>query len=87
MKIQHFRYVAHERVNEYESVGWVAHDGLIGTIHGQWSTLMEWLGEGEVFEPGVNNEANGVERTVAESGKATSRLDGSRDGEGQKPSR
>lgn len=37
-----FRFVRHENAQSYLDLGWVAHDGLKGTHHGQYSTIIEW---------------------------------------------
>jgi hypothetical protein len=46
------RYVVHSKVASYIALGWIAHDGFVGTHHGQYSTLMEWpLEKGDPVEP------------------------------------
>lgn len=40
-----FRYVLHDEVPAFAADGWVAHDSLNGTHHGEYSTLMEYRGE------------------------------------------
>lgn len=47
-----FRYVVHALVDLYESLGWTRLDGLDGTHHGAYSSLMRWDGTGEPKEPG-----------------------------------
>lgn len=39
-----FRYVKHEDVAEYESMGWIKHSALDGTHHGDHAVLMELIG-------------------------------------------
>ncbi len=47
-----FRYVTHSRVEAYKALGWIEHDGLVGTHHGAYSCLMTWpLDKGEPVEP------------------------------------
>lgn len=41
--IRLFRYVAHERVPDFLRCGWIARDSLLGTHHGDYSVLCEWL--------------------------------------------
>lgn len=48
-----FRYVKHHELDEYITAGWVAHDSLVGTSHGQWSTLCEWP---EIWRPVIGGE-------------------------------
>lgn len=46
------RYVNHSRVADYVALGWIAHPGLFGTHHGEYSQLLEWpLHKGEPVEP------------------------------------
>lgn len=44
-----FAYVRHAEVASYERLGWVVVDSL-GPVHGAWSVLMRWTGEGEPGE-------------------------------------
>lgn len=37
-----FRFVRHENASSYIDLGWVNHNSLVGTHHGQYSTLLEW---------------------------------------------
>jgi len=37
-----FRFVRHENAQSYLDLGWIVHDGLRGTHHGQYSTIIEW---------------------------------------------
>jgi hypothetical protein len=46
-----FRYVVQWRRSAYEAIGWV-YSADLGITHGQYSCLMEWMGEGEPVEPG-----------------------------------
>ena len=46
-----FRYVLHERINDYLQLGWKLADDLQGTPHGNYSVLMQWDKEGEPIEP------------------------------------
>lgn len=39
---QIFRFVRHADTQSYLDLGWIAHDGLKGTHHGQYSTIIEW---------------------------------------------
>ena len=43
--ISWFRYVRHEEVETYARQGWRVVAGL-GPVHGCWSVLMRWMGEG-----------------------------------------
>lgn len=44
--IEWFAYVRHHLVASYEAKGWrVVAD--LGPTHGQWSVLMQYMGEGE----------------------------------------
>jgi len=45
-----FRYVAHWRRSAYEACGW-AYSADLGPTHGQYSCLMEWVGDGEPRSP------------------------------------
>lgn len=48
--MKYFRYVRHEAVPDYEAEGWrVAAD--LGPVHGHWSVLMEWAGDGRLDQP------------------------------------
>ena len=51
MTIKIFKYVDHEHVEKYEALGWRAVNSLQGTVHGLYSTLMEWIGPGDPTEP------------------------------------
>jgi hypothetical protein len=51
MKARIFRFVRHENAQSYLDLGWIAHDGLKGTHHGQFSTIIEWPGEEPPSEP------------------------------------
>ncbi len=42
MSARIFRFVTHERVESYLSLGWVKHDGLRGTHHGWTASIIEW---------------------------------------------
>jgi len=44
--ISWFRYVRHEDRQAYEAAGW-AFAADLGPVHGEWSVLMEWIGDGE----------------------------------------
>ncbi|WP_188311932.1 hypothetical protein [Salinarimonas soli] len=44
-----FAYVRHADVPAREACGWVVVDDL-GPVHGHWSVLMRWTGEGEPGE-------------------------------------
>lgn len=44
--ISWFAYVRHGDVPAYEARGWVV-AGDLGPVHGFWSVLMRWTGEGE----------------------------------------
>jgi hypothetical protein len=47
-----FRFVLNEQVGAWEGLGWKAHaEALSGTHHGDYSTLMEWVGKGHPIEP------------------------------------
>lgn len=46
-----FHFVRNHEVPDWQRVGWTKHDSLADTHHGQWSTLMEWTGEGEPVKP------------------------------------
>ena len=46
MNVQFFKYVRHSDVETYESNGWAFHADL-GPVHGSYSVLMVWNGEGE----------------------------------------
>lgn len=48
---QYFRYVTHNAIPDYESLGWKRLDCLAGTTHGVWSELMRWDGDGDPVEP------------------------------------
>jgi hypothetical protein len=37
-----FRYVLHERVRDYERLGWMVVAEL-GPVHGEWSVLAEFI--------------------------------------------
>lgn len=37
-----FRFVRHHEAQAYLELGWIAHSGLKGTHHGQYSTIIEW---------------------------------------------
>lgn len=46
------RYVPHSCVAAYEAAGWIKHESLTGTHHGEYSVMMEWpLDKGEPIEP------------------------------------
>lgn len=46
------RYVPQSRVAAYEAAGWIKYDGFIGTHHGEYSVMMEWLlDKGNPVEP------------------------------------
>ena len=47
----YFRYVLHERAEDYERLGWCLADHLQGTSHGRWSVLMVWLCPCRLVEP------------------------------------
>lgn len=51
-----FRYVVHWRRADYEALGWV-YSADLGLTHGQYSCLMEWMGDGEPVEPANIMEA------------------------------
>ena len=51
MKGQIFYYVPNGSVPGFLSCGWIAHNSLENTHHGEFSTLMEWAGEGEPRMP------------------------------------
>jgi hypothetical protein len=40
-----FRYIRLPLADAAVRLGWLPHPGLIGTHHGHWSVLMEWLCE------------------------------------------
>ena len=44
--ISWFRYVRLSEVADFESKGWIV-AGDLGPVHGRWSILMKWAGEGE----------------------------------------
>lgn len=44
--IQWFRYARHADVPRLLSSGWVLASDL-GPVHGQWSALLQWAGEGD----------------------------------------
>jgi hypothetical protein len=46
-----FHYVRHHEVEAYQKLGWVRHESLDATHHSQWSSLMEWKGEGDPVKP------------------------------------
>lgn len=48
-----FKFVPNSQVRDYARLGWRASDALNDTHHGEWSTLMEWMGEGEPVMPVV----------------------------------
>lgn len=43
--ISWFHYVRHADVLAFEKQGWIVASDL-GPVHGQWSVLMKWAGEG-----------------------------------------
>lgn len=45
-----FRYVPHRLRADYEALGWV-YSADLGHTHGQYSCLMEFVGEGPPIEP------------------------------------
>lgn len=45
--ISWLRFVPHHQIQFRLSQGWRVVDDLGGTYHGQWSVLMQWMGEGE----------------------------------------
>lgn len=46
-----FHFVRNHEVPDWQRVGWTARPALTGTHHGEWSTLMEWTGDGEPVKP------------------------------------
>ena len=46
-----FHFVRNQEVEDWLRVGWIKHDSLADTHHGQWSTLMEWTGSDEPVKP------------------------------------
>ena len=46
-----YRYVTHDRVNDYAALGWVHEPGLEDTHHAHYAITMRWMGEGEPREP------------------------------------
>lgn len=48
-----FHYVRHADVPAFEQAGWIIASDL-GPVHGHWSVLMKWAGEGN--PPGVEGE-------------------------------
>ena len=42
-----FMFVRHEDAPKFLALGWLNHNSLEGCSHGDWSTLMEWVGTGE----------------------------------------
>jgi hypothetical protein len=40
--VRTFRYVLHERVADYERLGWLVVAEL-GPVHGEWSVLAEYI--------------------------------------------
>lgn len=47
-----FRYVRHADALAYWRAGW-AFAADLGRIHGHWSVLMEWTGNGKPREPAI----------------------------------
>lgn len=41
-----YRYVRHADIPAYQERGWVV-DCDLGPVHGRWSVLMRWTGEGD----------------------------------------
>jgi hypothetical protein len=47
-----FKYVPLDQINDYAVLGWKIHvASLVDTHHGHYSTLGEWIGEGEPVYP------------------------------------
>lgn len=46
-----YKYVIHRMVVEYERLGWRVVSDL-DRPHGEYSVLMQWLGEGDPVMPG-----------------------------------
>ena len=46
-----FRFVRHAQAPAYLELGWINHDSLKGTHHGQHATLLEWTKDGPPQEP------------------------------------
>jgi hypothetical protein len=44
-----FRYIPHRLRAAYEAAGWVASE--LGPPHGEYSCLMEFVGDGDPVEP------------------------------------
>lgn len=44
--IEFYRYVRHSERAAYEAAGW-RFAAYLGRVHGEWSVLMIWAGEGE----------------------------------------
>lgn len=69
-KIRHFKYVPNGFVDVWIQAGWRAlPEVLTGTGHGEYSTYMEWAGEGEPVcpqtEAGAGDDLSDIEAAVA----------------------
>lgn len=51
MSAKIFRFVRHSDVQLYADLGWLIHNSLDGTHHGQWSKLIEWPHDDPPPEP------------------------------------
>jgi len=63
-----FRYILHADVPAYLACGWVARPSLVGTHHGDYSALCEWICDCAVAEPRRKRIARLAFLTVADSG-------------------
>jgi len=46
-----FKYVRNYDAERWIALGWKDTGALNGTHHGEWSQLMQWVGEGEPVQP------------------------------------
>jgi hypothetical protein len=59
--IRTFHYVRHSELADWLRCGWLAHDSLNDTHHGQYSSLCEWICDCEMVRP-ISKRADAAHR-------------------------